>query len=1426
MKNIRSLFRSLLAVALTLAFSHRPVHAQMDPKLQVNRPTFLNLYQQTQSLTNKPEILTVLDYTGSMDSVMYHSAFNNTDTSDGDAAWSLRFYRTGNRRSDHAIWVGIHRNGGYWNDIESTTLIRPDGTTVTASSIDSNWVRQGLPWEPSSYSKGTSASTWPSYYVKNWITSASHVRFTYNNRTVDLPINWTVLGNFGITPNRSAGEYRKMYNTYPLKMTIEDPTSSTTAPVEVEIDRRYRLNSATIFKSGQDGSDIDIFLNCNDWRSRYLNWIFSSTNTYIKTISSGKYGFGCGVPAYSRASAVKDAVLRTWVRYYNRVFWAFRFVNNDGNYMENDQDKTLYGDNVDRSGKTPTTAAVVAGNQRGLFLMNSNSKLGMEMVSSYMTGGSTPLTYAMANALAQFNDPKSVFNNKAIIYPHPNPPVDQPDLKIDDRPKQCMKHFLILFTDGQPNNDGGGENVATPYLGGNDAEGKALSANSGRATNGNMGVNGSKGSMNPNGTWWNIANLAAVAAHGLDSNLSQKIDVPSYPVGVSEFPNSNNTSGANGADAEKWLPFWIQGRDSSSQSSAGQKVDFSPHHPIQTMTVGVSLAGKVTDATGPKRRMFMAATFGDPDVTDWDLTKVIPFQTNAQGDKESNAVYYFDAADPDQLVKYLDRAFAYASAKSGNNSTAQPTVPFVGAGLGHEIYVGKFIPPEKGGPVWKGDLMMFPTREESGVTIPMTALGQDADINNPATATWSAAATLTNTLWSSRRIYTRLPASTTVPEPALIPFNDTASGFPALKASGLLAGSTDPDMQSNIRWMMGADVKSSTTPLPNRDTIMGDVINASPAMVEYAYSPTVRNALPDGPAKTAWTGSEQRFRILFVGSNQGLIHAFGETSWQQRIEKSEDVWVTVTQARVQELWAFLPTDFLRTFHKLQDTAERHRFMVDGAPMVYHLDVPPSGGVAGDGKVNSNERALLVFGLGEGGRSYYALDISDPSTPKLGKYGTDLKGWALRADESSALPDARFANTSDASNQKDIIKNMGLATSHLNVGRMLVGAERTKLKMRDVLFVGGGLSHPFIEQNYAVNDVAPKMGRSVLALDVWKGTILKAWDFSSNLNIGPIATGVVPFQYFPNSGLIQRAYFTDYWGGLWSLGQNVTFGGSGLNKNFRKDSSNLTDWATSARPVYKQNKNNGLITTLPSPFVVGNFYPRLTAPKVTPGTVGIALVSGDRTNPLDDSSGYTDGSPTQHRLTVVFDRQDSAELGLDAAGIPDDATHLQNMTNQDDPSVDLINPAKLADPVDPEKPGAFYLASKFGYYVNFPTASGSFLTKGIIQPMVMAGVLVYSYFKPTSVDPCTGGNGETYTLRICDVMRPVINPTDSIAGCKSGPVFSWKGVASAFGARSIVTAIQAGITKPEDDPKTPLKIRSVEGKVSETFVKPRVWRTVH
>jgi hypothetical protein len=1408
-------------VAALLWFGLAPLMAQLNPVLRTSETDFLDLYQKSAAQVIKPEIITVLDMSGSMNAVMWHPSYY-TDSNEedhilgtgyfgGDDAWARPYVRTFDRNTGPTINFLWYTNGnGTQTDPFKTdgVLIKADGTPVALADV------------------GTSGNANRS--AINWIKQATHVRMTMTRpgtsttRTVDLPIPWKVFDS----PAAAAALPSYSVSTAP------DPQNGNAA---TEFDTLYSTDGNVYSTSDVTGYFPDRYLPGtfvgwlgHFWYTQdYLFWLFFGTDTpndatnptdsvpgasYVIPDTSKATAFNNGIPCLTRYQGVKRSVIMTWLANQTKVYWAYRFL-----------------DAADEQGTSSTRTTVDPGNGsqngtgRNLRILRpatgNNADPSVRDLQSAEPSGGTPLTYAMGNALAQFN----VLHNSVFDAPHTTDKYVSP---------QCQTMFLILFTDGIANDSGPNGSVigtGNPYP--TAPPSTRCNASIGNVTLKSAGTT----ALNPGQPYFNIQSLAGVAAHGADPSLN-----PDYLAVPTTYPTDS------AQNLNRFAPFFVKQRGSGS---ANQTV-FTTPRPIQTFTVGVSLAGSYLETDSSKYSLLLSAAAGDPNQTSWDISRAVPYSAANTG------TFFFDARDPSVLVNSLITAIQSAIDIANRQTTAAPSIPFSGVALANQVYIGQFKPASGGGPVWTGDLMMFPTRTQNLTTTMVDATGGPLQYLDCSTAMWSVARDVFNVAsantsgggsagrgcgassgssnattgcgpsgnaspvnWSTRRILTRLAATSAAPNPDVTLFSDADPAFTTIKGSLPASLTTDAARKDLINYVRGADLTSTATPRANRSTIMGDIIDSVPSALEYRYSGVTFNRSLPSNVQTALTSHPgAHLRVVFVGTNQGYLHAFAEATWPA-VQSVNGTSVTVTNGTVGELWAFLPTDFLPYLDYLENNTNSHRYGANGTPLVYTLDLPPAGAVAGNGLVDPTEKAMVVFGLRKGGRGYYALDVHDPTDPHV--------VWVVRPEESATMPSARFLN-GDPAGGRSLVANMGLSTSYLSTARVVFGN-----KLRDVLLLGGGSSSSALETSLG----STSLGRSVLAVDIQTGEILQTWDLLrlsglTSSTVGPVSTGVVPFQAFPSSGMHQRGYFTDAKGGVWAIGSGRTRTSEPL-RDFRTDTSYLDQWVNdsgglSLRRLYSDASANGVITTLPDPVLLPDF-PVLSASSsnlLHPTAVAIPFVTGNRSNPLDFNYGTGNPAPTRHRINVIFDRQDSKLTGVDAAPIT--SATMADFTSSTDPNAGAINP----------NDSSYYLRTKYGYYVNFPAATSTtsggsttyYIPKGITDPSVLSMVLFYSYFTPTQSDPCQGGQGITSTYAICSLLNPLVDSSnDPSATCVSGNRATWTGVASNFSAVGTVAVIQAGMviptTAPPSGDSTIMSLQTLPGNTSERYPRIRVWRTV-
>ena len=167
------------------------------------------------------------------------------------------------------------------------------------------------------------------------------------------------------------------------------------------------------------------------------------------------------------------------------------------------------------------------------------------------------------------------------------------------------------------------------------------------------------------------------------------------------------------------------------------------------------------------------------------------------------------------------------------------------------------------------------------------------------------------------------------------------SGLPFRIPAGLSAGITDEQKnyldgdadlaQQKLNYLRGdnANEEDNGGSFRNRSAKLGDLVHSSPLYQAYTISGVDKG-------------------VLFVGGNDGMLHAFDADDGH-------------------ELFGYVPNLVFPNLHYLTNTDFVHRYFVDLTPYVAETGTTAEGG----------HGTLLVSGLGKGGKGYFCLDVSNP-----------------------------------------------------------------------------------------------------------------------------------------------------------------------------------------------------------------------------------------------------------------------------------------------------------------------------------------------------------------------------------------------------------------------------------------------------------------
>ena len=404
--------------------------------------------------------------------------------------------------------------------------------------------------------------------------------------------------------------------------------------------------------------------------------------------------------------------------------------------------------------------------------------------------------------------------------------------------------------------------------------------------------------------------------------------------------------------------------------------DTAKHQHMTTFTVGMGVSGILQYEPN-----YATATSGDYyDITqgtvNWPIAAP-PVPISATKPENIDDLWhaavngrgaYFSASDPGTLATSLSQTLAQITAEVGAGSAAAASTlqPIAGD---NTLFIAKF----KSG-FWIGDLEARDIDPQSGaIAAPKWRAAQklQAKVNagTPRTIYYFKRDTAANT-----GVLRDFNAGTDLLADGLLGlFGGACSKTPALSQCSTVG--FDTTTANNGATMVGFLRGQSSPVYRTRVTndkdipggILGDVIGGAPVYVrqpsfkytENDYAGFVANMLATNPAVPTAVPPilAGRRGVVYVAANDGMLHAIdGRTG--------------------EEIWAYVPSMVMDRMYQLADVdyENRHKFFVNGAPVVGDIYVPTS-------PTTGAWKTILVGGLGAGGRGYYALDITDPDAPK-------------------------------------------------------------------------------------------------------------------------------------------------------------------------------------------------------------------------------------------------------------------------------------------------------------------------------------------------------------------------------------------------------------------------------------------------------------
>lgn len=341
-----------------------------------------------------------------------------------------------------------------------------------------------------------------------------------------------------------------------------------------------------------------------------------------------------------------------------------------------------------------------------------------------------------------------------------------------------------------------------------------------------------------------------------------------------------------------------------------------------------------------------------------------------------------------------------------------------------------------------------------------------------STGTWSG---------NLERVTFACDASGDMAVDSVVDFADIMASQPSrtlLTSTPSLAPGTElPSLAAHCGDIPGCDASVLDTLSTPR---LADILHSNPTI---AVAPELD--LPLGGYKDFRRSWGHRDTLLFVGTNDGLLHAFTLAD----VDGSGDV-------EGRERWAYVP----RAVHaKLAHAQSEHLITVDGTPVI--KDVRLSRRIV-DGAVEETWGTVLVGTLRGGGRGVFALDITDPDHPR--------HLWEHTAHDGAA--EARP------------LARLGYTYGKPAVGAVVVQSDSVSRYETAVAIVPGGLS----------SGSDPGEGQVVYVVELSSGAVLREFTtLSDGTPLAEVSGSVAAFSQVPGT-VMTRAFVGDAQGRLLRL----------------------------------------------------------------------------------------------------------------------------------------------------------------------------------------------------------------------------------------------------------------------------------------------------
>lgn len=752
----------------------------------------------------------------------------------------------------------------------------------------------------------------------------------------------------------------------------------------------------------------------------------------------------------------------------------------------------------------------------------------------------------------------------------------------------------------------------------------------------------------------------------------------------------------------------IRGTDWTNNTSSQR-----PGLRVKTMLFDVNEYGN-SNTTNYRRysnQFFMAAKYGGFEADSANTTSK-PYNTYGNPFKQQNgtdnpnvwqdstrpgeASAYYLQSSARGVLKAFEDIFSNATSKS-NNIAASASASTNITSAGSLQYKGSFDTAD-----WSGDVSAYPISVNTsnaisiGTTITWSASTQLSAMLTPATdrkifigvPAPISGTTATNFTWSA--IGTTLQTNLNKLTPT-----STSDGLGSSRLSYLRGDKTNQISTTNTSGLFRA-----------RSSLLGDIINSS---IEYSGKPTTSIAY-SSTYSSFYNTNLNRTAAVFVGSNDGMLHAFNATNGN-------------------ELFAYIPSWMGPKLAALTSTSynQNHQSYVDAPPVVAEAEVGSTGTAA-------DWRTVLVAGTGAGGSGVFALDVTDPAS---NTYDASKVMWEFtRADDPE----------------------IGFVIGKPQIVRMRTSAPGATATYRWFAAVASGVNN-YVPDSAGRYSTTGQPALFLLALDksagaAWTSTGTSPNYYKISLPIDSTLsttnpTGLISFTAMRGTaGEVKQVYLGDLHGKLWKLDFS-SYGSTNWNINTLSAYNKGTSSLPNPYPLFiAQTASSAVQPISMAPMVKAGPTVNQIATSYISFATGKYLENSDKTS-TNQNSIYTvfDSGSTSADSTPAGNSVISGRGRLMAGTISSSAGTI---------TVPTFNWGRAASNSD--------TSQRSGWYADF-VSSGE---RGISNGLVNGNSILFSTLIPASAGAAgscaaSGGSGNLYEVNVLSGNGTITTSTVGLPG---------------------------------------------------------------